>query len=74
MLRVFADNETFAISSGGFDVRESFNHGMILKLLQVFEIQMSKPFMPHPADLGLMSQKGGGLCIRYKLGKHIGFS
>ena len=74
MLRVLADDATFSNSIGGFDGREAFHHGMILKLLQVFEIQMCKPFMPQLADLIPMSQKGGGICMRYKLGELIGFS
>ena len=74
MLRVLADNATFANSTGGFDGREVFHHGMILNFLQVFEVQMFKPFMPHLADLIPMSQKGGGICIGYKLGELIGLS
>ena len=73
MLRVLADKATFANSIGGFDGREAFHHGMPLKLLQVFEIQMSKPFMPQPTNLIPMSQKGDGLCIMYKFGELIGF-
>ena len=74
MLRVLANNATFANSIRGFDGREAFHRGMILKLLLVFEIHMSKHFMPQPDDLIPMSHKGGRTCIRHKLGELIGLS
>ena len=74
VLRVFSNNTTFPNSTGSFDGREAFHHGMILKFQKVFRIKISKPFMPQPTDLIPMIQKGSGLCIMYKLGELIGLS
>ena len=74
VLMVFADNATFANSTGRFDGWEAFNHGIFLKFLQVFEVEMTKSLMPYPTSLIPMSQKSGGICIRHKLGKLIGLS
>ena len=74
VLRVFAHNTTFANSFWSFDGWEAFNHGMFLKLMQVFEVQMMKSIMPYPTDLIPISQKSGGVFIHHKLGKLIGLS
>ena len=72
VLRVFADNTTFANSTRSFDGWEAFNHGMFMKLLQVLEVQVSKSLMPKPTNLIPMSQKSNGLFIWLKLWKLIG--
>ena len=74
VLRVFADNTTFANYFGSFDGWEAFNNGIFLKLLQLFEVQMTEYIMPQSTDLIPMSQESGVLCILHKLGKHIGLS
>ena len=45
-LMVFTDNTTLANSFDKFDGWDTFNHGIFLKLVQLFEVKMTEPLMP----------------------------